>query len=212
MEYEVRFYFPSEEYDNIIQKLSKIGDLKKENKRYEKTSQFDHPCDDMSFYTKEIDGRFRIRITKSDDTEKCMISWKRRLHSPSKSEVNREEEVEVSINYSEYDNLMYLINNVLKMKDIESYERYRTIFHNEDVEIAVDEYPFGIALEVENKSETKDPQEVVRKWVSKIGLDIKDAYPLSWDDKYSELCRNQGVKQYSHVTFGLPMPKVINKK
>lgn len=29
MEYEVRFYFPSEEYDNIIQKLSKIGDLKK---------------------------------------------------------------------------------------------------------------------------------------------------------------------------------------
>lgn len=38
MEYEVRFYFPSEEYDNIIQKLSKIGDLKKENKRYEKTS------------------------------------------------------------------------------------------------------------------------------------------------------------------------------
>ena len=119
MEYEVRFYFPSEEYDNIIQKLSKIGDLKKENKRYEKTSQFDHPCDDMSFYTKEIDGRFRIRITKSDDTEKCMISWKRRLHLPSKSEVNREEEVEVSINYSEYDNLMYLINNVLKMKDIE---------------------------------------------------------------------------------------------
>ena len=212
MEYEVRFYFPQEYLENIIKRLSKVSKLKKEHKRYEKTMQFDHPCKDMSFYTKGIDGRFRIRIIKSVDTEKCMISWKRRLPATSMSEVNKEEEVEVSIKYNEYDNLMFLINNVLKMKDVESYERYRTIFHNEDVEIAVDEYPFGIALEVENKSKTKNPQEVVKTWVKKIGLNIKDAYPLSWDDKYSELCRQQGIKQYSHVTFDLPMPKVINKK
>ena len=34
---------------------------------------------------------------------------------------------------------------------VESYERYRTVFENEDVEISVDEYPFGICLEIENK-------------------------------------------------------------
>ena len=53
---------------------------------------------------------------------------------------------------------MFIINNVLKKKSIESYERYRTIFTNEDVEISVDEYPFGIALEIENKSNDKDPE------------------------------------------------------
>ena len=212
MEYEVRYYYPTEKLENIVKKIKSIKELKMGSRCYEKTSQFDHPNSEMSFYSKEIDGRFRIRITKSDEIAKCKISWKRRIPTTKTTDVNQEEEVELTIKYDEYDNLMFLINNVLKMKNIESYERYRTIFHNEDVEIAVDEYPFGIALEVENKSERNDPQEVVRKWVGKIGLDIKDAYPLSWDDKYSELCRNQGVKQYSHVTFDLPMPKVINKK
>ena len=66
---------------------------------------------------------------------------------------------------------MFIINNnVLKMKSVESYERYRTIFVNDEIETAVDEYPFGIALEIENKS--SNPEEVVKKWVEIIGLDI----------------------------------------
>ena len=105
---------------------------------------------------------------------------------------------------------MFIINNVLKMKSIESYERYRTIFTNEDVEISVDEYPFGIALEIENKSNDKDPEVIVKKWTELLGLNIKDAYRLSWDDKYTELCKEQGVEHYNHVTFDLPMPKVLD--
>ena len=105
---------------------------------------------------------------------------------------------------------MFLINNVLKMKDVESYERYRTIFINEEVEIAVDEYPFGIALEIENKSSKSNPQEIVKKWANNLDLDINKSYRLSWDDKYSELCKVQNIKRYKHVTFDLPMPKVID--
>ena len=37
----------------------------------------------------------------------------------------------------------------------------------------------GIALEIENKSITKDKEEVIRTWVSKIGLDMNDSYRLS---------------------------------
>ena len=33
---------------------------------------------------------------------------------------------------------MFIIENVLKMKDVESYERYRTTFVNDEIEIAVD--------------------------------------------------------------------------
>ncbi len=175
---------------------------------YEKTMQYDHPNAEMSFYSKKIDGRFRVRITKNDGFSKCKISWKRRIPDTKTTDVNKEEEIELTIKYDEYDNLMFLIDNVLKMKLIESYERYRTVFTNDEIEIAVDEYPFGMALEIENKSTDKNPQEVVRKWVRILELDINKAYRLSWDDKYSQLCKSQNIKQLNHVTFDKPMPQV----
>ncbi len=208
MEYEVRFYFPTAKLERLIEKLKTIPELFMQSRCYEKTTQFDHPNSEMSFYSKEIDGRFRVRVTKNDEISKCKISWKKRCPKTKATDVNQEEEVEVTIKYDEYDNLMFLINNVLKMKNIESYERYRTIFTNDEIEISVDEYPFGVALEVENKSNSKEPQEVVRKWVKILGLDISKAYRLSWDDKYSQLCKSQNIKPYKHVTFDLPMPQI----
>lgn len=210
MEYEVRYYFNTNRKEEIINKLTSIDEITMKKRCYEKTSQFDHPSADNSFYSKEIDGRFRIRITKNDETSQCKVSWKRRIKTTTETEVNKEEEVELNIKYAEYDNLMFIINNVLKMKNVESYERYRTIFTNDEIEIAVDEYPFGIALEIENKSDSINPEEVVKKWIEKIGLDISKSYRLSWDDKYRELCNNQGIKQYNHVSFDLPMPQVID--
>lgn len=142
MEYEIRFYYPKYELQNIIANLNKIKKLTKEDRIYEKTMQFDHPCENASFYTKEIDGRFRIRMSKSETQSKCKISWKRRI--PTTYET------------------MFIIENVLKMKSVESYERYRTIYFNKEIEISVDEYPFGIALEIENKS-SSNPEENIKK-------------------------------------------------
>ena len=208
MEYEVRYYYPSEEIDAILNNLRKQDELKERVRCFEKTVQFDHPYEKMRFYTKEIDGRFRVRVTKSDETNKCMVSWKRRLPNTKADAVNREEEVELTIRPDEYENLMFIIEKILKMKNVESYERYRTRFMNDEVEIAVDEYPFGIALEIENKSQDKEPIEVVKKWAKKLELELEKAYRLSWDDKYAELCEEQNVERYSHVEFGLPMPRV----
>lgn len=208
MEYEVRFYFSEEKLDNIISKLKAINNLEMKQRSYEKTIQYDHPDIKYSFYTKEIDGRFRIRVTKNEIENKCKISWKRRINTTTTTDVNKEEEVELTINYDEYENLMFIINEVLKMKSIESYERYRTIFTNDEIEISVDEYPFGIALEIENKSNDENPELIVQKWTNLLNLNIKDAYRLSWDDKYTELCKKQGIEHYNHVTFDLPMPKI----
>ena len=210
MEYEVRYYFPTEKLNDIISKLKDIKELQMNERSYEKTTQFDHPDEKNSFYSKEIDGRFRVRVTKSDSNSKCKLSWKRRIKSTLSTDINKEEEVELTIKSDEYENLMFIINNVLKMKCIESYERYRTIFTSVDVEISIDEYPFGIALEIENKSNDSDPEVVVKKWTELLGLNIKDAYRLSWDDKYTELCKEQGIEHYNHVTFDLPMPKVVD--
>lgn len=41
-----------------------------------------------------------------------------------------------------------------------------------------------------------------------LGLRIEDSYKLSWDDKYSELCKGQGKTIYSDVLFDKDMPEV----
>lgn len=211
MEYEIRFYYPIKDYEKIIQRFSKIQGLERGARCYEKTGQFDHPAEEYSFYTKEVDGRFRVRITKNPDDEtqnKCKLSWKRRLPDTRTGAVNREEEVELKIEPQEYENLLFITNEVLKMKPVESYERYRTTFENDEIEIAVDEYPFGVAVEIEAKKDVKNPEAVVKKWANELGLDIKRAFRLSWDDKYRDLCQAQGIKQLAHVTFDAKMPEV----
>ena len=200
MEYEVRFYYPS--------KLSELKELEKKPRTYEKTIQYNHSDPRYDFYSKEIDGRFRLRLSKNIEESKCKLSWKRRLPNTTENLVNKEEEKEVRISYEDVDNFIFIIENVMHFKVVDSYEKYRTIFTNEDVEISIDEYPFGIALEIENKSSTKNPEEVVKNYASKLKLNIKDSYRLSWDDKYVELCKEQNKEIYNEVTFDKDMPSI----
>ena len=163
---------------------------------------------EFDFYDKKIDGRFRVRKTIGENISKCMITWKRRLKDNDKELIHKEEEIEVSINPDEYDNLCLLLESVLHLNMVESYERYRSVFTNEDVEIVVDEYPFGLCIEIENKSKNKDADKVIEEWIEKIGFNINDAYRLSWDDKYSELCNQQNKKVENIVRFNKDMPVI----
>lgn len=207
MEYEVRFYYPKNEYHNKLKDLLKISTLKNNGRKYEKTSQFNHPSKDYDFYTKEIDGRFRVRITKSDNDSECKISWKRRLNNNTETNINKEEEVEIKIDSNDYENLIFILENVIHMNEVESYERYRTTFINDEIEIALDEYPFGLALEIEAKK-SNNAEEIIDKYIKLLNLNYKNVYRLSWDDKYEELCKEQNVEKYNHVLFGKNMPEI----
>ena len=211
METEVRFYYSIDSKDDVINYLKKYNELTYKGRFYECTDQYNHPMKEYDYYSKEIDGRFRVRKTIGDNISKCMITWKRRLKDNVKELIHQEEEIEVSIDPNEYDNLKLLLENVLHLNIVESYERYRSIFKNDDVEIVVDEYPFGLCIEIENKSKTKDAQTVIKEWISKLNFDINDAYRLSWDDKYSELCKEQNKKVENIVRFDKDMPKVSKK-
>ena len=206
MEYEVRFYYSKEDLINIINKLSNVNNLEKGLRTYEKTIQYNHCDERYNFYSQEIDGRFRVRFSSNNNETKCKLSWKRRLKNTTETEVNKEEEKEVRIDNRDIDNFLCIISNVMYFTTVESYERYRTVFENDEVEISVDEYPFGVCVEIENKSTTKNSEVVVKEWVKRIGLDINEAYRLSWDDKYLELCEEQGIERFSEVTFDKPMP------
>jgi len=208
MECEIRFYYSKSEYNNKLNLLNEINELQNKGRFYEKTSQFEHPCKEFSFYSKEVDGRFRVRKTVGENIAKCMVSWKRRLPITAISKINKEEEYELSINVDEYENLMHIIKQVIKMDEVESYERYRTVFCNDEVEIVLDEYPFGLALEIESKSKNDDAEKVIDKYMKKLNLDYSDSYRLSWDDKYKELCKAQNKERWSHVLFDKEMPSI----
>ena len=211
MEEEVRFYFSYDKYEELLEKLKKIKELKNEGCYLELTIQYDHPNQGMSFYDKKVDGRFRLRssINIENNVEKSKISWKRRIDNENKN-INVEEEIEVELNANQVNNLQTLLEQVLKMKRIESYQRYRNVFVNSDVEIVVDKYPFGIALEIENKSKIKNGEDVINKWVKELNLNIEERYKLSWDDKYTSLCKEQGITPVKDVIFSenIIMPKV----
>lgn len=211
METEIRFYYSTESKEEVINYFKKFNELNFKGKFYECTDQYNHPMKEYDFYSNAIDGRFRVRKTIGDNISKCMITWKRRLKDNIEELIHKEEEIEVTINPDEYDNLCLLLDKVLHLNVVESYERYRSIFCNEDIEIVVDEYPFGLCVEIENKSKSKDAEEVIKYWLDKLKFNINDAYRLSWDDKYVELCKEQDKKVENIVRFGKDMPKVTNK-
>ena len=211
METEVRFYYSIESKDKIIDYFKSFNELTYKGRFYECTDQYNHPMEEYDFYSKNIDGRFRVRKTIGDNVSKCMITWKRRLKDNDRELIHKEEEIEVSIKIEEYDNLCLLLESVLHLELVESYERYRSIFSNDEIEIAVDEYPFGLCIEIENKSDTKDATEVIKEWLDKLKFDINKAYRLSWDDKYNELCKEQKKEVQSIVRFNMDMPKVSDK-
>jgi hypothetical protein len=64
---------------------------------------------------------------------------------------------------------------------------------------------------MENKSKSKDAEIVIKDWLDKLKFNINDAYRLSWDDKYAELCQEQNKKVENIVRFNKDMPKVSNK-
>ena len=208
MEYEIRFYYSKKDKESIINKLEKIDDIKKIGTFYEKTTQYNSTLEGNNFYSKEIDGRYRVRITKSDSVSKCMLSWKRRLPDTTKELINKEEEIECRINPDDYENFIYLTENILKLERVESYERYRTNYSNDLIEISIDEYPFGIALEIEAKTD-KNQMNIIDKYINLLNLNYENAFRLSWDDKYEELCKEQNKKRMSDVLFNCSeMPEI----
>ena len=209
IETEVRFLYSLTEEEKIIKYLKSFPELTYKGCFEEKTMQYNHPMKEYDFYSKEIDARFRVRTTKNNNIEKCMITYKRRGKDFLQEKINTEEEVEVSINYKEVDNLLYLLENVLHLKLVESYERLRHIFSNEDIEIAVDIYPFMIAVEIENKSTDKEPKAVILYYLHLLGFNLSETYQLSWDDKYEELCKEQNIKQYNIVDKTKEMPQYL---
>ena len=210
IETEIRFLYSLSEEEKIINYFKSFNELTYMGAFNEKTLQYNHPMKEYNFYSKEIDARFRLRITAGQNYQKTMITYKRRLENFLIEDINTEEEVEVEVTNDSTENLIYLLENVLHMTLVESYTRTRHIFKNDDIEVAVDIYPFMIAIEIENKSKDKEPKAVILYYLSLFNFSLEESYRLSWDDKYDELCNEQNIKKENHVDTTKQMPTYNN--
>ena len=210
IETEIRFLYSLSEEEKILNYFKSFNEFTYMGAFNEKTLQYNHPMKEYNFYSKEIDARFRLRITTGKNYHKTMITYKRRLENFLTEDINTEEEVEVEVTNNSTENLIYLLENVLHMTLVESYTRTRHIFKNNDVEVAVDVYPFMIAIEIENKSKDKDPKAVILYYLNLLNFSLEESYRLSWDDKYDELCNEQNIKKENHVDNTKQMPAYNN--
>ena len=204
MEIESRFFYNSEDYEDLLSSFKAVDGLEFKGCYLEETVQYDTPDKNNSFYSKEIDGRFRLRVSENLETgeKKAKISWKRRTKDTYKDGIHKEEEIEVALNNGDINRMRLLLENVIKMEKVESYERYRNVFIAEDVEIVVDKFPFAIAVEIESKAEDEErANDIINNWADKLNLDMKKDYSLSWDDKYKELCKLKGIAPEKFVKF-----------
>lgn len=209
IEKEVRYYFSNSRLDEITTLLTNLGEYT--HSYHEITTMYDNPNPELTFYSKEIDGRLRLRYSKKVDssvfgkasndvdTSQCLVTWKRRIADNNDGAIRREEEVEYMVDASEFESVRSIFEDVLKCKRVSSYERVRNFILANSVQITCDQFPYGLMVEFELK-DGADEQQLINI-IGKAGLNLDDASSLSCDDMYFQLCEEQGVAILPDISF-----------
>lgn len=81
-----------------------------------------------------------------------------------------------------------------------SYERFRTtwttIVDGRKVKIELDEFPFGIYIEIEGPDNL-----IIKKVANKIGIDPSTHIETSYDGVYNNIMLDRGLEPQPHIRF-----------
>ena len=179
---------------------------------------YDNPHPEFTFYSKEIDGRLRLRYSKkvdssvfgrvSDDVDasQCLVTWKRRIAGDNDA-IRREEEMEYMVDVGGFQSVRSIFEDVLKCRRVSSYERIRNFLSADSVQITCDQFPYGLMVEFELKDGASE--QLLINFIEKVGWELNGSSNLSCDDMYFQLCEEQGVTVLPDVGFADDtMPKI----
>ena len=148
-------------------------------KIYEKNLRYDTPWQSLKLQGKLL----RLRQDRA-----VSLTFKGPAQEAANSEVRVREELEV--NASDFDTLAGILERI-GLEPVQVYEKYRETYEMENVEIVIDQMPFGDFVELEG--EERD----IKKTAGQLGLDwrerilanylslmakAKDFYQLTFDD------------------------------
>lgn len=209
IEKELRLVMTDGEYEVFKNNARALQGVTKGHAVKELTVMYDNPNPELTFYSKEVDGRLRIRTSapgtadifsdSSVEPSVSMITWKQRIPQFVGNELNQEREIEVDIAADEMDKMLAILENVLHCPRVSSYERNRETFYIDGVEVASDTFPYGHVVELELK-DSEDVEDLYRV-VNKLGIGECRKSSLSCDDMYKLLCRKAGVVPKSDILF-----------
>lgn len=193
-EIELKYKIPVADVQEL---RGKLAAYESKGRKHEQNIMFDN--EQQTMHT--VDARLRVRLISADrdSTEKHIeLTYKRRLSV--ENGVKREEEIEVEFD-TDASTFLTILNKMGYARTT-SYERYRETFISDEVKITLDEFPYGVVLEIEG-------EEVAIKAVAKeLELQETNLYALSCDDLYRDLCKEAGIDFKLDISFDDPeMPK-----
>lgn len=209
IEKELRFVLTNREYEELKLRVSELKDVITPGHAVkELTVMYDNPNKELTFYSKEVDGRLRVRTSEAGNAEllACnstspsvsMLTWKQRIPKHVGKELNQEYETEVAIDATEMISMISILENVLHCPRVSSYERNRETFYMNGVEVASDTFPYGHVVELELKEGEEQALYAVAK---ELNLHKCWKSTLSCDDMYRTLCKHERKEAKSDILF-----------
>lgn len=174
---EIEVKFRIDDPGKIIDKLEQLG-AKKIDEGFERNIKFD---DDSQRFKAGLLLRLRSYAGMAD------ITYKKRL--PSEKFMMREE---VILNIDSFERGKKLLE-AIGFKPYFRYEKKRQTWEYNDVGILVDVVVIGNFIEIEGTKEK------ITETAEKLGLDMKDAVPISYGELFVEHCKSKGIPLHDMV-------------
>ena len=141
--------------------------------------------DNPSHIMQITDGRIRLRKSGED----TILTYKKPL---SRKGIKKEIEYETKV--SDFD-IMEKIFGMMEFTKTTSYERYRSYFHKKDVDVMIDEFPYGVFVEMEGN------EGVIIELSKELGFNMEDNLTDSCDTIYTKRCILKGIEPSKHILF-----------
>ena len=138
--------------------------------------------------------KFRLRIENSMGNVYYEVVSKYKIQEHNKFVASIEEVFYKGENKEE------AISTIKKFGDYNeenSYEKIRLVYNKNELEIAVDIYPYGAVLEIEG--ETKK----VKNFINQLGLNLKKATDKNADELFLEWAKRWKLPEFWEIRFGL---------
>lgn len=182
---EKEIKFPVKDINAILEKINKEGVGKFSRAEYIR---------DIIYGSTNDERKIRLRLQNNFENLSVEASYKHKIDYTGdiKTEVE-----EIIYKGDQIKNALIAIRQQGNFKEENSYEKIRSVYLGDRVEINLDIYPYGVWLEIEGDSEK------IWETAEKLGYKKNEGIIFNADELYLEWNKKQGLKEFWDVRFGL---------
>lgn len=180
VEVEVKFFL--EDHGKLRERLAEVGAALHVPRVYERNVRFDTPQESLL-------GRQELLRLRQDS--RARLTFKGPSAADSASEAKVREEIELDV--ADFDRMSAILQR-LGFIPVQTYEKYRETYHWRDVEIVLDEMPYGNFVELEGAESD------LKSVAAALGLDWSRRVLANYLG-LMELCRRSFDLPFTDLTF-----------